>query len=106
MFGATKSGNCRVRAAVHARLAMVAPTVRRAIQGGLHVKPRAPNRIVVVAGDTSGDALGADLVETLAGALPGARFLGIGGPKMQSVGFEAWYPPDTLAAREIGRAHV
>ena len=60
---------------------------------------RAPVRIAMVAGGMSDDTMCADLVEALSEALPGARFLGIGGPRMQAVGLEPWYPGDTLAVR-------
>ena len=45
-----------------------------------------PATIMVVAGDPSGDAIAADLVRDLAAALPGARFIGAGGPKMAAAG--------------------
>ena len=65
--------------------------------GGQPVSTGTPVRIAMVAGEASGDALGAHLIEALSAALPGARFLGIGGPKMQAAGFQAWYPAETLA---------
>jgi lipid-A-disaccharide synthase len=45
-----------------------------------------PGTIMVVAGDPSGDAIAADLVRALVAALPGARFLGAGGPRMAEAG--------------------
>jgi lipid-A-disaccharide synthase len=45
-----------------------------------------PKTIMVVAGDPSGDAIAADLVRALAAALPGARFIGAGGPFMAAAG--------------------
>jgi lipid-A-disaccharide synthase len=55
--------------------------------------------IGVVAGEPSGDALGARLIQAVRGHLPGARFVGIGGPRMESAGCEIWYPMAKLSLR-------
>lgn len=56
-------------------------------------------RIALVAGEASGDLLAAHLIEALKRRLPDADFCGIGGPKMQRAGFDAWWPAETLAVR-------
>lgn len=53
--------------------------------------------IVLVAGETSGDNLGAHLIEALRARLPGARFAGIAGPRMIAAGCEAWERAEELA---------
>ncbi|MEO8565468.1 MAG: lipid-A-disaccharide synthase, partial [Betaproteobacteria bacterium] len=47
----------------------------------------------------SGDALGADLIRAVRARLPGARFAGIGGPRMEAAGCVLWYPHTELALR-------
>ncbi|WP_114239812.1 lipid-A-disaccharide synthase [Dyella sp. C9] len=47
--------------------------------------------IALIAGEDSGDQLGADLVAALRRRYPGVRFVGIGGKRMQAQGFESWY---------------
>lgn len=52
---------------------------------------------MLVAGETSGDNLGAHLIEALRARLPGARFAGIPGPRMLAAGCEAWERAEDLA---------
>ncbi len=60
--------------------------------------------IVLVAGEASGDLLGAELIDGLRRIYPEARFSGVGGPATQASGLEAWYPADCLAV--MGLAEV
>ena len=55
--------------------------------------------IGIVAGEASGDALGAELVRAVRARMPAARFAGIAGPRMEAAGCEAWYPTSRLALR-------
>ncbi len=54
-------------------------------------------RIAIVAGETSGDMLGAGLVKSLKERYPDAEFEGIGGPLMQSHGFNSFVPMERLS---------
>jgi hypothetical protein len=57
--------------------------------------------IGIVAGEASGDALAATLIQAVRARLPQARFVGIAGPKMLAAGCEAWHPLETLAVRGL-----
>src|SRR6202790_2656623 len=57
----------------------------------------APLRVGVVAGEASGDTLGADLINALRRVAPGTEFFGVAGPKMQAAGCEVWEPAESLA---------
>ena len=54
-------------------------------------------RIGLVAGESSGDALGAGLIRELKARFPDARFEGVAGPRMQAAGCEQWEPAESLA---------
>jgi lipid-A-disaccharide synthase len=54
-------------------------------------------RIALVAGEASGDALGAALIEALKRRFPGAQFAGVAGPRMKASGCTAWFDSEELA---------
>ncbi len=56
-----------------------------------------PLRIALVAGEQSGDQLGAGLIRELRARVPAARFMGIAGPRMVAEGCECWAPSEQLA---------
>jgi lipid-A-disaccharide synthase len=53
--------------------------------------------IVLVAGEASGDNLGARLIEALRARLPDARFAGIAGPRMIAAGCDPWERAESLS---------
>jgi lipid-A-disaccharide synthase len=59
--------------------------------------PDAPLTVALVAGEASGDQLGAGLVRELKRLHPGIRCVGVAGPLMVEAGCEAWWDADELA---------
>ena len=55
--------------------------------------------IGIVAGESSGDALGAALIRAVARVRPEIRFAGVAGPKMEAAGCEAFASTEELAVR-------
>jgi lipid-A-disaccharide synthase len=51
----------------------------------------------MVAGEASGDTLGAGLIEALRALVPDAEFVGMAGPKMIAAGCEPWYRAEEIA---------
>ncbi len=58
----------------------------------------------MVAGEASGDQLGAHLIAALKARRPTLRFAGIGGPRMAAQGFDVHVPMDQLAVRGVTEA--
>jgi lipid-A-disaccharide synthase len=54
-------------------------------------------RIAIIAGEASGDLLGAGLIRAVTDRYPEARFEGIAGPRMAAAGCETLYPMERLA---------
>jgi lipid-A-disaccharide synthase len=61
-------------------------------------------RIALVAGEASGDLLGAGLIEQLRLRYPDAQFAGVGGDAMRAAGLDAWHDASELAV--MGLAEV
>lgn len=61
-------------------------------------------RIAIVAGELSGDQLGAGLIAAVRARRPDVHFAGIAGPAMRAAGCEAWAASDELAV--MGLAEV
>jgi lipid-A-disaccharide synthase len=56
-----------------------------------------PLRVGLVAGEASGDTLGAGLIHGLRDLVPDAEFFGVAGPKMRAAGCQVWEPSESLA---------
>lgn len=63
-----------------------------------------PKRIALVAGEASGDGLGAGLIDELRKRFPDAKFVGIGGDAMRHAGCETWHHASELSV--MGLAEV
>ncbi|WP_235974228.1 lipid-A-disaccharide synthase [Luteimonas deserti] len=65
------------------------PTTNRA--------PGATLRVALVAGEASGDLLGAGLIEQLRARHPDVEFAGVGGDAMRAAGMDTWHDASALA---------
>ncbi|KRP52123.1 lipid-A-disaccharide synthase [Pseudomonas poae] len=54
-------------------------------------------RIALVAGEASGDILGAGLMQALKARHPAVEFIGVGGPLMQAEGLTSYFPMERLS---------
>ncbi len=55
--------------------------------------------VALVAGESSGDLIGAAALQALRARRPSLQAAGIGGPALRALGFDAWWPSERLAVR-------
>jgi len=76
------------------------PTTNHEPPSSAHRPPTTDHRplnVAIVAGEASGDNLGAAFIRSVCALYPDARFFGIAGPHMQAEGCECWEPSESLA---------
>lgn len=56
-----------------------------------------PLKVALVAGEASGDILGAGLMQALREHCPQIEFIGVGGPLMEAQGLQSYFPMERLA---------
>jgi len=76
---------------------MAEPLERAAPEKGALAEQQAVRRVYLVAGELSGDILGAGLMRALKARHPGVEFRGIGGPRMIREGIDSRFPLETLS---------
>ena len=74
-------------------------TSLRAIMKGLPADR--PLRIGLVAGEASGDNLGAALIEALRARHGSIEFFGVAGPRMAAAGCRVWEPADAMGKPDL-----
>ena len=65
------------------------------------MNPHRVSTIVLVAGESSGDQLGAALIDAIRAQQPDTQFAGIGGPLMKAAGMDCWWDSAELAIMGI-----
>ena len=63
--------------------------------------PDTPLKIAIVAGEKSGDELGAPLMKSLKSINPSIEFIGVGGSKMASEGLESYFEMNEISVMGI-----